>query len=487
MFSRNKKNCGEINIVIDYVKAISNGEKRERPILENSTHEYVLETFESILNRDKLNGELILSLIKDASQLSSFDVNMSFISNKMEQISVELSQFSSSNMAVVEETTASMNQVSDAISNSTGILEDLSDKSTKLIQMNKTNNVQLKEMSIIRDTVVDNTKNMGEKIGMLGGISKNVDDIVGAVGNIAEQTNLLALNASIEAARAGEYGRGFAVVAEEIRKLAEDTKSKLLEMQNFTKIIRSATDDVTQSVLETSNSMTDMSEKIEQVNNTFEENIENLDTTVNGVMELSSMMEEINASSDEVNQAMNSVADDSEKINFMTSEILEYAQKAHDQSREIGSIDGSISKITRELIGTMNSGTSPVSNDDLIGIIEKAIKSHMIWLANLRKMVDTGQISPIQQDGKRCEFGHYYNSIEMKNKKIKDKWDSIDEIHMKFHAKARDVEQAITNNDMNYAKEVYNQTDKISKEIISTFREISKDIENMTKDGESVF
>ncbi len=263
------------------------------------------------------------------------------------------------------------NQVSDAISNSTGILEDLSDKSTKLIQMNKTNNVQLKEMSIIRDTVVDNTKNMGEKIGMLGGISKNVDDIVGAVGNIAEQTNLLALNASIEAARAGEYGRGFAVVAEEIRKLAEDTKSKLLEMQNFTKIIRSATDDVTQSVLETSNSMTDMSEKIEQVNNTFEENIENLDTTVNGVMEISSMMEEINASSDEVNQAMNSVADDSEKINFMTSEILEYAQKAHDQSREIGSIDGSISKITRELIGTMNSGTSPVSNDDLIGIIEK--------------------------------------------------------------------------------------------------------------------
>lgn len=153
MFSRNKKNCGEINIVIDYVKAISNGEKRERPVLENSNHEYVLETFESILNRDKLNGELILSLIKDASQLSSFDVNMSFISNKMEQISIELSQFSSSNMAVVEETTASMNQVSDAISNSTGILEDLSDKSTKLIQMNKTNNVQLKEMSIIRDTV----------------------------------------------------------------------------------------------------------------------------------------------------------------------------------------------------------------------------------------------------------------------------------------------------------------------------------------------
>lgn len=58
--------------------------------------------------------------------------------------------------------------------------------------------------------------------------SEKIREASKMISEISRQTTLLALNATIEAARAGEAGRGFAIVAEEIQRMAEQSNSSTM-------------------------------------------------------------------------------------------------------------------------------------------------------------------------------------------------------------------------------------------------------------------
>jgi len=90
-------------------------------------------------------------------------------------------------------------------------------------------------------TIGETSARAAEAVERLAVKSERVTGIVETITAIADQTNLLALNAAIEAARAGEEGRGFAVVAEEVRQLADQTRTAagqvgelVVEIQNDT-------------------------------------------------------------------------------------------------------------------------------------------------------------------------------------------------------------------------------------------------------------
>jgi methyl-accepting chemotaxis protein len=102
--------------------------------------------------------------------------------------------------ASVEETSASMEQMSASImqnNENASVTDGMAQKSA-------------------RDAV-----NGGEAVSATVIAMQKIAERISVIDDIAYQTNLLALNAAIEAGRAGEHGRGFAVVASEVRKLAE--------------------------------------------------------------------------------------------------------------------------------------------------------------------------------------------------------------------------------------------------------------------------
>ncbi|MDP4143835.1 MAG: methyl-accepting chemotaxis protein [Bacillota bacterium] len=76
---------------------------------------------------------------------------------------------------------------------------------------------------------------------------ESVKEMIQAISKIAADTNLLALNAAIEAARAGEYGKGFAVVADKVKKLAEESKETVTNIQQVVVQIEDAINDLSKS------------------------------------------------------------------------------------------------------------------------------------------------------------------------------------------------------------------------------------------------
>jgi archaellum component FlaC len=86
--------------------------------------------------------------------------------------------------------------------------------------------------------VASSLEEIGGESGELNKHIQSINSILGFVKEIAAQSHLLGLNAAIEAARAGEHGRGFSVVAKEIRKMGDQSKDAVFDIQSKIELIQ---------------------------------------------------------------------------------------------------------------------------------------------------------------------------------------------------------------------------------------------------------
>ncbi len=135
-------------------------------------------------------------------------------SNMVNEAAAQVSQGSSDlsgrvqeQAAALEETSATMHEMSTAVQANTANAKKVADLASQ-VQRQAGAGVDVMHQTI-------------SAMQSIKASSTQIADIVTIIDSIAFQTNLLALNAAVEAARQGEHGRGFAVVASEVRALAQ--------------------------------------------------------------------------------------------------------------------------------------------------------------------------------------------------------------------------------------------------------------------------
>jgi len=430
--------------------------------------------------------KLIKGVFGAATSVNSFNVKLTHISKKIEKLSRVLQESSESSLAAIQQTTSSMDEVVYGISENASTVEDIGKKSQDLLHGIDTNKEFLNEIITSNSRLLLSSDKMREAVDSFNNTVANIRDIITGIKGIAEQTNLLALNASIEAARAGEHGKGFAVVAQEIRKLAETTKSQLDSIDAFTMNIEDASNRCVESVQDTIEDIKRVNKFTNGMSESFLESEKSIKTVLCDIENIAAFMEEVTASSEEINSALNMISRDSENLSL-------HAKNLHDNSTEMNELGKNFTEVINELSGLSKlSGIIvkeeyyKLSNDEFIGYIDNAINSHKNWIENLRHMVINMQVEPIQTDGNFCSFGIFYRSISIVEPSVKKFWESIDKKHLEIHRRGHLVIEKIIDTKQQEAMEIFKSVEDLSKEVTKILNEIKERTNQLSKENISV-
>ncbi|EST16323.1 sensory box protein [Pseudomonas putida S610] len=187
------------------------------------------------------------------------------------------------------------------------------------------------------DSMSDAVSDMGQAVNALAQQTQSIGSVVDVITAIAEQTNLLALNAAIEAARAGEQGRGFAVVADEVRSLAQRTRTSTEEIHQIIDTLRAGAERAVSSAGHGERIARDSRQSVEAVQNA-------LVGIAQAVSRITGMSQQMAAASEQQSH----VAED---INQQITRIAQLCDQSAGQARQGAQISQDLERMADYLYG----------------------------------------------------------------------------------------------------------------------------------------
>lgn len=224
-------------------------------------------------------------IVEVISAMMTVTKKISENSTKLHVTADLVSDGTSQQAASVQETSASMDEMTDTINeNANNALE--TDATAQVLAQNAT--VCSASMQKTSDAMSD----IFERIGIVGEITRKIE--------------LLALNASVEAARAGEHGKGFAVVASEVSKLAELSKEAASEIER---------------------SSTEGKKLADETNKMLDELLPEIEKTQNLVQNISASSKEQSVGAEQINAAIKTLDNVVQKNALAASDLSKSANE----------------------------------------------------------------------------------------------------------------------------------------------------------------
>lgn len=298
---------------------------------------------------NKVSGELkvlLQNMVEASESLGTSTLEISEDMHLLESGTQTTLGSTSDISAIIEETSATTQIVTDTIEDIRDAVEVVATKAIegaeKAGDVSK-RAVRLKEEAIVSsknaNQVYSSVKARLEIAIENAKQVEKINNLLEGIMQITSQTNLLALNASIEAARAGEAGRGFAVVASEVGKLADES-SKLVEN------IQSTISFIQQSV---GSLIADSNEILKFVETSVLKDYEKLisigDQYNDDAGVFNSMMMELSAVSQEITSSMVAITESMQEVSKATAQeaesvesILSMTKDVTDKTKRVGVI-----------------------------------------------------------------------------------------------------------------------------------------------------